>query len=301
MVDPALGFDRFVTVGPYFAMAGAGNTFAYCPETSARTSQTLAELSIFGGTTQEVGPDDNNGWLTNDIESAMRLWWKLSDVVINFSASGTYEYQPSYTPPAPKPPKQTRNWTFTQPENNWIIFDGAPRPNKFGTSGQDPKIERILDCPSQPNFDFEYGNSGFITNDYYEFLYDSYTHLFPFAASDAPEEKALPSQLLIELFCYTEPIIPVVPGDSETVGTNSGLFILSTRNKDYTDAIFEGSESGLETIMIGRKTIGPKVIGGVRVEFYLSLFLLNSNLPYPYSVDSYDAEIIESNLWALRD
>lgn len=274
---PENGFQPFITIGPYFPMGGGGNTPALCPSKEAVTSELLATYSVYGGQTQAVTFGSNVGWDGN-LEEAMRVWWLFKGVNMILSANG------KYTDRSVSPPEQ-KDWSLTQTTDNPISFPGVPRPNKYGVS---QNSERILNCVYQQNFAFEDQASQNIG----ELNYDNNFRVHAFKTDDNSLSAQFPDNVLIEFFCYVEPFSVDIPV------TNAGIFIISTRDKDYTDVITEGSDQGVITQQVGaRKTIPTTTsIAGVPIIFYASLFIINSN-PNDFTIQDFDVNILNGNLW----
>jgi len=274
---PENGFQPFTTIGPYFPMAGGGGTLSNCPLEVASTSPVFESFSTFGGGVATVTVGSNNGWSGN-IEDAMRIWWLFKGLSANITAYGKWKDFSST-------PMVERDWVLSQPIDSPVEFPGVVRPNKFYPENPN-NGERILNCEYQTGFAFEDQTSTSIDNR----LYDSYFRVESFKINDEPSSADNPDNLLIEFFCYIEPVV-------EEVVSNYGLLILSTRNKDYTDVVIEGSTGGITTQMIGsRKTYITNAIVGIPTTFYGSFFILNSNLNL-FTVLDWDVEILSGQLW----
>jgi len=248
-------FEKFTSLGSYFSMGGVGSTQVNCPLDTAFTDEALETISNYGGAQVAVLPEDTS---INDIEASMALWWKLSYLTLNISASGVVEG----SPPTPDQP-----WSYSVQVN----YDGAPRPNKLGspTGG-----ERILDCPNQDIFDYR-------TVDEQDPVLgiSNFTHLVPLSSGDDAV-----THLLAEFFTF----IDVIP---DTTLTARGLWILSTRNKDYTDVVFEGNDPGAPyTELIGSKTLQLTILG-YEITFYASFFVVDSN--QQLKADTFDIELVD--------
>lgn len=248
-------FEKFTSIGSYFSMGGVGSTTVNCPPESAFTDEVLAELSFYGGTQAEVTSGDTT---VTDLETSMALWWRLASLTLNISASGIIDN----SDPTPDQP-----WSYSTQVN----YDGAPRPNRRGnTSGG----ARILDCANQDVVDYRTFNvqdpiAGIV----------NYTHLVPF--SDGEDDVP---NMLAEFFT----VVDVIPGAGLTA---SGVWIFSTRNKDYTDVITEGQAPGDPyTQLIGIKSVEINLLGRPII-FYASFFILNSN--QNLQADTFDIEFVD--------
>lgn len=250
-------FEKFTSIGSYFSMGGVGSTTVNCPPESAFTDEVLAELSFYGGTQAEVTSGDTT---VTDLETSMALWWRLASLTLNISASGIIDNSD---------PTPDRPWSYSTQVN----YDGAPRPNKLGNASGGA---RILDCANQDVIDYrtfnsqDPGGAGSI---------DNYTHIVPF--SDGEDDVP---NLLAEFFTFVD-FIP------ETELTSAGLWILSTRNKDYTDVIIEGDDPNqIVTRFVGSKTVQINLFG-YPISFYASFFTINSNAGL--QADTFDIEFVD--------
>lgn len=256
-----------------------------CPAEEVLTDELLAEASGVGGAQVAVTADDNP--FANDFEEVMLTWWLLSYVKVRFSANGTYrEANPD---PFGEPPYFIIPWSFSKD----IFFDIAYKPNT-GPGGKLPE-ERITDCELYNEFPIRKFTENEPGPDFR--VWEAWTHYFPFhgISGEAPSlEKDFPSYGLLELFCFVEPIV----GEA---GTNFGLFIISTRNRDYKDVIFEGRTPGTadDTTQIGFKTT-TFTFFNKQTTLYLSFWALNTNFDEEGAslfIEDFNIEILESKIW----
>ena len=139
-----------------------------------------------------------------------------------------------------------------------IKFPGVPVPNSpSGRPVANPDY-RVLNC----NIDGDpavFRNTSYV--DFQGSTVDLVTHLAPFGQGS----------LLSEFIAYFDSLVPA--GSS----TSIGVCIISSRNKDYTDVIFEGNEDGISTKQAGFKPFVATLLTGQSVNLYASFFILNSN------------------------
>ena len=220
----------------------------------------------------------------------MLTWWLLSFVKVRFTASGTYQ-EPNPDPPY-DPPYFTIPWSLDKE----LFFDIAYKPNK-GPTGSDGS-ERLIDCELYNEFEIRRTTENEPGPNFR--LYNAYTHYFPFhgISGEQPDaNKDFPRYGLLELFCYIDPLV------AGAFVTNSGLLIISTRNKDYKDVIFEGKapESNNRTEQIGFKST-TFTLFNKQTTFYFSLWWIGTNLgsaniPAQVSVSNFNVEFIEKGIW----
>lgn len=261
-----LEFEKFVTLGRYLPMGAVSPENPACAPDFAKTDEFLADFSEYGGTIQDVKPSDNS---TNaDLEFAMKVWWLLESIEFSFQIFGTYKERQIGVPP--------QDWPIVPISfNKDFNFLGVPKPNEPPPSPP----TRLYDCQ---NFKI------YPTRQFYNLTeqnpfrsFDFYTNIFPFTGTENAQGSSAdnPSNVLIELFCFFEPI-------DEAFGlTTSGLLIISTRNKPYTDVVIEGEqgESSNETRLVASQNIEISIFGK-EITLYANFFVVNSNLD-PLGVD----------------
>lgn len=263
-------FAPFITLGRYFFMGGADAL--PCAPKDGNVDQILPEFSTFGGSQQQVIAEDVS---LNDLNEAMSFWWLLAGIKFSISADGTYG---SNVPPSP------RDWNF----NYQIVFPGVRAANSLtGKPVNNPSF-KILDCQTQEEVSWRDLESEILGGQ----SWDKYTHLMPFYGTDNDEDKNNPSFFLAEFFAYIEPLIP--PAFEQAPITNSGLVIISTRNKDYTDVVLEGNDGGLETVFVGQKQITVEGFD-MNIPFYANLFILNSNAG-KLTVSNFDVQYVSKEV-----
>lgn len=261
-----------------------GNVFPEtisCPVESALTDELLAEASGAGGS--QVVVDAAQNPFAGDFEEVMRLWWLLGYVKVKFNANGTYR---------DGTPRVTVPWAVEKE----LFFDIAYKPNK------PPLIDsRIGDCELYGEFEIRKYTENPSGPD--SRVWDAWTHYMPFHGISGDQlnpNKDFPAFGLLELFCFFGPI---APPDSST--TQNGLFIISTRNRDYKDAIIEGPtpDTNAENVQLGFKTI-KKTFFNREITFYTSLWAVNTNFDPEdrnIQVNDFTITIEEFELWKPLD
>lgn len=250
-------FAPFITLGPYLFSAGDNPICEIeASDSTVYVDYLLPPLSIFGGSLEEVGAGDVT---ITSYEETLRLWWLLKNITFLITAKGTYKFYP-VDPPGPP---EDRPWSISLETK----FPGVPVPNSpSGRPVANPDY-RVLNCNIDDDPTIFRQTS---TIDYQGSAVDLVTHLAPFSQGF----------LLSEFIAYFDSLAP------DAGLTSTGVFIISSRNKDYKDVIFEGDEDGARTQQIGFNGFEATLLTGKSVNLYASFFTLNVN-SFDFKVDEF--------------